>query len=524
MSDVTSAHIVIDRAASRGPIRRIWSSIGYDELNWTYTSRGRAIHRLLGEDVLTSGPYYVRMHNAFTSGNGASAPAWGAGNPYHELADGTPRYAWDVLDRAYDTITSPGGRPLIELGFMPRDLSRAVSSATGFGPGYDLGREPYELGDWKQPPKDLGRWSDLVHAFVSHLVDRYGADAVAAWRFELWNEPDIPNYWHGTLDEYCSLYDATAAAARAALPNVQVGGPATTHHGAEFLDGFLSHLATNSQRPDFISFHVKGAAYQPRRRYNPFVEPPRESPSTASMVSSIERSLATIARFPQFAGIPVCIDECDPAVGTIYGVYDNPSFVVTNSEHYASFVVQLVARLIEFPAIELITHWAFYMEAKRWFEGNRTLVDNDNVEKPILNGLRLLERLAGGKQLAVQSNRDDVGGIAVQHDNGLRVLVWHHRDAWWETDAVDVSVDVAGVQPGTGSVRVWRLDRAHANTFRAWEALGSPEEPSPQQVAQLRDAGLLQSQEMRMGPIDGGVRMGLKLPLHGLALLETEAA
>lgn len=501
-------------------MRRIWASIGYDELNWTYTPRGRALHRLVGEDVLSSGPYYVRMHNAFTSGNGASWPAWGAGNPYHELADGTVRYDWSILDRAYDTITAPGGRPLIELGFMPRDLSRARARSTGFAPGSDLGREPYELGDWKQPPRDIARWADLVSAFIQHLVERYGADAVATWRFELWNEPDLPNYWLGTVDEYCALYDATVRAARATLPRVQLGGPATTHRGAEFLSAFLEHLRARGDRPDFISFHVKGASYEPRRVYNPFVDIPPDGPSSEFMLSSIAHSLDVIRRFPEFAGVPVIIDECDPAVGTIYGVYDNPNFVVTNSEHYASMVVQLVTRLLDFSEIELITHWAFYMEAKRWFEGNRVLVDNENVEKPIVNGLRLLERLAHGQRVTLRSDRDDVGGLAVAMEGGLRVLLWHHRDPWWDRGDADVTLQLRGLERRSSRARVWRLDRSHGNSFRRWESLGSPEAPDPDQVDELRQASRLCAEDIAVE--SGGVR--LSLPLHGLALIEISDA
>src|ERR1700736_4398878 len=124
MADV-SARVRVDGSRSLGPIRRVWASIGYDELSWTYTPRGKALYRVLGDTVFTGGPYDVRMHNTFTSGNGLSGPAAGGGNPYHEMPDGSVRYYWDVLDRTFDTIVGHGGVPLIELGFMPRDLSRA---------------------------------------------------------------------------------------------------------------------------------------------------------------------------------------------------------------------------------------------------------------------------------------------------------------------------------------------------------------------------------------------------------------
>jgi hypothetical protein len=54
------------------------------------------------------------------------------------------------------------------------------------------------------------------------------------------------------------------------------------------------------------------------------------------MLRDIQVGLETVAAFPALGGRPVVADECDRAVGTIYGVYDNPNFVVTNTEYYRS--------------------------------------------------------------------------------------------------------------------------------------------------------------------------------------------
>ncbi len=67
------------------------------------------------------------------------------------------------------------------------------------------------------------------------------------------------------------------------------------------------------------------------------------------------------------------------------------------------------------------------MEGKRFFEGNRTLVTRGNVEKPILNGLRMLGRL-GDTRLAVEaSHRRDVlapGGAEARSIPRLGPRAW----------------------------------------------------------------------------------------------------
>ena len=77
----------VDAARRLGPLRRIWTSIGYDEINWTYTRRGQALYATLRE--LAEAPYHVRNHNALTSGNGLSEPARGSTNVYQERPDGS---------------------------------------------------------------------------------------------------------------------------------------------------------------------------------------------------------------------------------------------------------------------------------------------------------------------------------------------------------------------------------------------------------------------------------------------------
>ena len=36
--------------------------------------------------------------------------------------------------------------------------------------------------------------------------------------------------------------------------------------------------------------------------------------------------------FEQLNHLPIFIDECDPVVGTIYDVYDNPNYRVAHTE------------------------------------------------------------------------------------------------------------------------------------------------------------------------------------------------
>jgi xylan 1,4-beta-xylosidase len=89
-------------------------------------------------------------------------------------------------------------------------------------------------------------------------VQRYGADTVRGWYFEVWNEPDI-DYWHGTPEQYWKLYD-TAVARGCARPLPGRQGRRAGDHGTrlsprpyKFLDDFLTHVTL---RESAAGFHL----------------------------------------------------------------------------------------------------------------------------------------------------------------------------------------------------------------------------------------------------------------------------
>jgi xylan 1,4-beta-xylosidase len=67
----------------------------------------------------------------------------------------------------------------------------------------------------------------------------------------------------------------------------------------------------------------------------------------------------------------------------------------------------------------------------------------------------------------------------------------------------------------------FRIDANHSNAFTAWQAMGSPQQPSAAQVQQLQDAGQLQLLTSPSWlPIESGrVHLQFDLPRQGLSLL-----
>jgi len=534
--------VVVHADRDAGPLGRLWESVGYDEINWTYTRTGHALLRRFAD--LSEHGFHVRPHYVFCSGNAYSTPHWGNGNVYHEDAEGTPYYDFTVVDQTYDAIVEAGHHVLVELAFTPHALLPDEADAFTVPPSPTV-YSSYEHGAWSYPPKDYAKWGGLVAAHVAHCLERYGEDEVGQWLWELWNEPDI-FYWNGTPEQFYELYSVTAAAVRSVMPTAKVGGPAVTGGGADFLRGFLEHTRRHEDPLDFVSFHTKGSAFTPWRTYGPTgaAAPVQENPSAHKMLFEVRRLLRVVGEFEEYRGLPAIVDECDAGVPAHHGFYDNANFGFQNTEYYPVFQVKLMKKLLDLNKLEDVqvtqaTAWAWYFEGERLFEGTRAFLTADGVEKPLLNGYRALAHLGSRRVEAASTGEhpvtaldDDPGSsmpeevdvLASRDDSGrLTVLVWRHTDDQYQRDEqpAEVVVTVDGLSEHGYLLRHWRIDEHYSNAHTVWRGLGSPQLPSDDELATIHGRQGLEELEPAREVLarDGRVRLDVRLPLPAVSLL-----
>ena len=209
--------IRVDLQEVVGPLEHAWAWFGYDEPNYTYMPGGRKLLSQLADAMPV--PVHVRAHNLLTSGDGEAGLKWGSTNAYTEDADGRPVYDWTIVDRIFDTWVERGMRPLVEIGFMPEDLSNHPDPYRHrWAPD-----RPYDeiYTGWTYPPDDYGRWADLIYAWVAHSVERYGREEVERWHWEPWNEPDIDVFGGHTGAEIASLQKAAWLGLKAGNPRMR---------------------------------------------------------------------------------------------------------------------------------------------------------------------------------------------------------------------------------------------------------------------------------------------------------------
>lgn len=540
-SSAAPVAIQVNLSNAVGRYKPIYAWFGYDEANYTTTPHGTELLRQLHD--LSSAPVYIRAHNLLTSGNGVAELKVSSTNVYGEDPSGKPVYDFKLLDGIFDAYKAAGVRPMVELGFMPKDLAATL-------PGQN---KPYQVhyphnvtsGLSNNPPKDYGKWEELVRVVTAHLVTRYGRDEVLTWYFEVWNEPDI-GYWHGTREDYWKLYDYAVAGVRKALPGAKVGGPASTGPGNEkaysFLKGFLEHVnsgksaANGQQIPiDFISFHAKG---------HPAIIGGKVTMGIDKELTDADRGFQLISSFPRFKRLPIILSEADPDGCAACSAKLHPANNYRNGTLYPAYTAVVLKGLSELQdhyAVNLISmlSWSFEFENADYFEGYRSLATN-GIDKPILNVFRMFGLMAGTRVQTRSSGRvpldtlmekgvrgaSDVDAFATRAEHESAVLVWNYKDVKDAAKPVSVNVAITGLPPGVHKVLVqqYRIDDEHSNSYTAWLAMGSPQHPTAQQYAKLQRAGqlhLLTSPEW-VDASRGQLKLDTELPGQSISLFRLQ--
>lgn len=388
---------------------------------------------------------HVRFHGLLS---GTMQTVFILDNEYH--------FSFLNVDRIYDFLLSVGVRPFVELSFMPEPL--ASSDKTVFN---------YENN--VTPPKDMKLWRTLIHQLVSHCVERYGVEEVRRWYFEVWNEPNLDAFWSGTQTDYFELYRATVETIKEIDDGLRVGGPSSAQN--EWIPEFLAFCEQNKLPVDFVTTH-----HYPT---DAFGDPgdDTETQLAKSERSILRREAAGANRAAQ--GKPLFYTEWNSSSNPRDSRHDLP--------YTAAFVLKTIMEA--HGLVDGYSFWTFsdifeenYMPSKP-YHGGFGLMNLYGIPKPVYRVYQLLNRL-GDELLELSGAHETVDAWAVRKNGRLDLLLTNHTLPRHAINTETVRVRLHNVK-APATVKLARIDAAHANPRHAWEALGSPMYLSERQVADL---------------------------------------
>lgn len=397
------------------------------------------------------------------------------------------------IDEVYDRFLATGLKPVVELSFMPAELA--------LDPEYTI----FEYKGIASVPRSWERWAELCRELTVHLRERYGADEVATWEFEVWNEANLEVFWNGTQAQYHLLYETAVRAVKSVDPRIRVGGPGSA--AAKWVGPLLEHCREHDVPIDFVSTHTYGNA------------PLDFRPETRS--------------FAEATGRP------EPEIlWTEWGVTPTHFHRVSDSVFSAPFVLRGMKSALS--STDALAYWVatdHFEELGRppkLFHGGFGLLTVGNLRKPRFWALRMLSQLEGGRVPAdVTGDGAEalVEALATRTDDGgsVDVLCWNGTLDQTKIDGAaaldrEARVVVGGLTPGADyAVTVRRVDETHSNIKAVWDAVngGHSDWPNERQWAELRAADELfeEPQGTVTAGADGSLTVTVDLPMPGIRAL-----
>ena len=410
-------------------------------------------------------------------------------------AENLNQISFRKVGMVYDNILACGMKPYVELSFMPKHLASSDAKC-GFYYGGSIA-----------PPREDAEWAEFIKKFVTYLIDRYGAEEVESWSFEVWNEPDVFVFWAGTKEQYFHLYDVTARAIKEVDDKIQVGGPAAS--GSKWVKSFLAYCKEHQSPVDFISSHqyagdpIGGveASEDLEAEENEQIEAIGQSMmghllddlKEGSMLDGLRRMMpdkSELADIPgdgfrqnaaivkkQAEGLPVYYSEWNE--NAIFSSYTN------DTRKVAAYLVK--AALDTEEIIDGSSVWCFsdifeeFSEFPQEFHGGFGLLTHSGIPKPQYYALKMLAELGENRLELGEGRTDGEIGIAAFTRNGtLQVLLFRQKMKNLALPKEKATVRIR-LESEPKEVRLARIDEEHGNPLRLWEEWGSPEDLKPEE-------------------------------------------
>ncbi|MGV7208912.1 GH39 family glycosyl hydrolase [Oxalobacteraceae bacterium A2-2] len=404
---------------------------------------------------------YLRFHAIFHDVLGT----------YKEV-DGQAVYDWSKIDTLYDRMLKIGIKPFVELGFTPHAMRS--SEQTIF----------YWKGNTSHP--DPAKWAALVDAFVRHLRQRYGAEEVRSWPFEVWNEPNLDGFWEkADQAAYFALYDVTARTLKAIDPALRVGGPSTA--GAAWVPEFLAHARQSGSAVDFVTTHtygVDGGFLDEQGK-----DDTKLSPSPDAITGDVRRVRQQI----QASHLPNL-----PLYFTEWSTSYTPRDPVHDAYLSAAYILdKLKAAQGLAQGMSYWTYSDLFEEPgppTAPFQGGFGLMNPQGIRKPAWFAYKYLHQL-GDTALAGADARSHIA----RSGQALQVLAWdfttpqqdRSNRPWYTsvqpaTPAPSLRLQFQGLRPGRYAVQIDRTGYQANDAHTAYLRMGSPVTLDSKQLAQLQ--------------------------------------
>ena len=439
---------------------------------------------------------------------------------YTEDKKGNPVYNFMYIDDVYDFLLSIGMKPFVELGFMPEKL--ASDSFKDERPDFNEDTVFW----WKAnvtPPKKYEKWDALIRTLVQHWTDRYGADEVKTWRFEVWNEPNLNIFWRlaekDRLPEYLKLYEHTAKAVKSVNKDYPVGGPSGA--GPVFIEELIDYCNEKKVPLDFITYHTYGLGDGPSGLDQYGNRKLFLHPSLHYVCDSANQPLPAIVKKGK-KKLPVYITEWNSSYSPVDPVHD--SFFA------GPFILE---QLRNTEALDSMSFWTFtdiFEEngpAPRPFHGGFGLMSYQGIPKAAYWAYKYLS-LLGNTELV---SSDKSSYVCRDEKGGVQVLFWDlshptdggkvsNQDFFFKTvpatNKGEASVVLHHLPAGEYDVKVHMIGFQQNDPYTLWLNAGAPADLTREDVEEIKKNSAMEPVFQSGIKVDGMVTLTMPIQANSV--------
>lgn len=368
--------------------------------------------------------------------------------------NGNSVYNWEKADKFFDILVKQYGFKLFPT-LSPTPLAL---------------RHPGEKVNWggtwyNGAPSDYDKYGKFVEDFIEHLIQRYGAETVAQWKWEFWNEP------HTTGEGNIHLIPKGEKTAPACIMYEKVLDAFDRLEKKHKIDLQLSITSGGFDCDEMILDYLKENVPEKLKRIDAL---------------SIHRYAGSCSPLTVVAEDGDKLHERAEKYGLrkdtkLWCTEWNASSMVTPTMD-KPFAAALVPRFVKIFLDKKFDMTTFFSENDYPFGNKRPLYCGDTglmtrtaIPKAVYNTFVFLNRLKGGRQVPLQSSNDPIDGLAVlAPDGSLRMVISSFDEDRTRTPySTRITVNVkAERKPEIKSFLL--TDAKHGNSCALWEKLGKP--------------------------------------------------
>ncbi|MFN3490224.1 MAG: GH39 family glycosyl hydrolase [Emticicia sp.] len=123
---------------------------------------------------------------------------------------------------------------------------------------------------------------------------------------------------------------------------------------------------------------------------------------------------------------------------------------------------------------------------------------------------------------SVRGKNADIDALASKDARSAAVMLWHYHDDDVKAENANIEVNLKGFTAKQVNFHHYRIDSENSNSYEVWKKMGSPENPTNEQIAILEKAGQLTllTSPSYVKTTDSELKLNVSLPRQGVSLLK----